>query len=377
MRRRPWVGLAAAAALLIGTAACDPAEEDAAGAAPVVRVTSAAALASAYATAPSGSTIELASGVYQPKQLRRPADAPTLDQPVTLRAEDGADVEVRSLDVAGPALRVSGLHLTGIIRFRAAAVRSSLEGSTVDPGTVIVEGDDVTIRDNHITAAPDRDALDIGATDGSGPRRVLVHRNVLGPGTLSPGSSAHVDCLQVMSAEQLVISANVLYDCPAQTLLVKSDLGPVHDVRIDRNALRGCRPRTDTCPAFMTLQIIPGAHPMSDVEVRGNSVAGAFRAVGQVPGLALRGNAIDEVADGCEHLTERNVVGRARCDVPPGNLIAAPRWTSVDAAPPNLRAEADSPTVDAGPPTMDADADGRTSACGSAWDAGAFERCES
>ncbi len=376
MTRRPWVGLVTTAALLLGATACDLSEEEAAGAAPVVRVTSAAALASAYSKAPSGSTIELAPGVYAPKQLRRPAGAPALERPVTLRAEHGADVEVRALDVAGPALRVTGLRLTGIIRFRAAAVRSSLVGSTVDPGTVIVEGDDVTIRDNRITAAPDRDALDIGATDGTGPRRVRVHRNVLGPGKLSPGSSAHVDCLQVMSAERLVVTANVLYDCPAQTLLVKSDLGPVHDVRIERNALRGCRPRTHACPAFMTLQVIPGAHPMSDIVVEGNSVAGAFRSVGQLPGLALRGNAIDEVADGCEHLVERNVVGRARCDVPPGNLVAAPRWSSVDAAPPDLRAAPGSPTVDAGPSTMGTDADGRTSACGSAWDAGAFERCD-
>jgi hypothetical protein len=178
-----------------------------------------------------------------------------------------------------------------------------------------------------------------------------------------------------MSAEDLSVTSNVLYDCPAQTLLVKSDLGPVHDVRIARNALRGCRPRTTTCPAFMTLQVVPGAHPMSDIDVDGNSVAGALRIVGSIRGVELRGNAIDRVEDGCEHLVERNVVGSSRCALPAGNLAAAPQWTAIDSAPPNLRPTDSSPTRDAGEPAMGSDADGRTTACGSAWDAGAFERC--
>lgn len=374
MTRRIPAALLIAAAALVGAAACEPASGE--DTEVVVRATSASELATAYAVAEPGSVIELGPGVYEPKQLRRGAGAPTLDEPVTLRPAAGADVEVRALDVGGPALRVEGLHLTGIVRFRATAVGSSLEGATVVPGTVIVEGDDVTIQGNRITAAPNRDALDIGATDGSGPRGVVVHGNVLGPGTLDPGSAAHVDCLQVMSAERLVITANVLYDCPAQTLLVKSDLGPVRDVHIARNALRGCRPRTSTCPAYMTLQVVPGEHPMSGIEVDGNSVAGALRAVGVIPGLELRGNAIDSVEDGCEHLVERNVVGSARCEIPPGNLVASPEWEGVDTAPPDLHPTSGSPTRDSGAPSMEQDADGRTTACGSGWDAGAFERCD-
>jgi hypothetical protein len=373
MRGRRPAALLLSGAALVGAVACRPAGGT--GVTGVVHAGSASELVAAYGTAKPGTTIELDSGVYAPKQLRRHVGAPALDEPVTLRAAPGAEVEVKALDVGGPALRVQGLHLTGIVRFRAAAVGSSLEDASVVPGTVIVEGDDVTISGNRITAAPDRDALDIGATDGSGPRRVVVHGNVLGPGSLTPGSPAHVDCLQVMSAEQLVVNDNVLYDCPAQTLLVKSDLGPVREVRIARNALRGCRPRTSTCPAFMTLQIVPGAHPMSDIEVDGNSVAGALRAVGSIPGLELRANAIDRVEDGCEHLVERNVLGSARCQIPPGNLVAAPQWTAVDASPPDLRPTSGSPTRDAGATSMERDADGRSTACGSRWDAGAFERC--
>ena len=360
------------AVVLLSAPACEPSEG--AERAPSVRVDSAAALVSAYASAPGGSTILLAPGVYAPRQLKRTGAAPTA--PIVLRPEPGASVEVQDLDVAGPALHVEDLHLTGIIRFRAAAVGSRLEGSTVDPGNVIVEGDDVAIVDNRLRGPADRDALDIGATDGTGPVGVVVRGNTIGPGTLTPGSTAHVDCLQVMSATELVVADNLLYDCPAQTLLIKSDLGPIEQVRVVRNALRGCTPRTETCPAYMTLQVVPGDHPMRDIVLIGNSIAGAFRAVAGIEGLVLQANAIDRVEDGCQYIGRGNVIGSARCEVPEGNRLAAPQWVDATAEPPDLHPSPASPTVDAGPSTMEADANGRSQACGATWDAGAYERCD-
>lgn len=358
-------------ALLVmgGAAACEPA-----GSAPsVVRVSTADQLVRTYATAAPGTTIELAAGTYAPKQLRRPASSEEL---IKLRATPGAQVEVRDLDVRGP-LAVERLTLTGIIRFRAEAAGSSLSNSTVRPGNVIVEGDRVSILDNDIQGPPDRDALDIGATDGTGPFGVQVRGNTLGPGTLSPGSTAHVDCLQVMSGEDLVVADNLLYDCPAQTLLVKSDLGPIRNVTVVRNALRGCRPRTDACPAWMTLQVVSGPHPMRDIVIEGNTIAGALRMTPGIAGLVARGNAASSVEQGCEYLTSGNVVGTARCTVPPGNTVADPRFIDVDAAPPDLRPAQDSPSIDRGGAAQtQRDAKGRSAACGSGWDAGAYERCD-
>jgi hypothetical protein len=369
---RPLLALATAAALAAAPA-CLPASG--ADDPSVMTVHTADQLVDAYRDAAPGTTIQLEAGSYAPKELRRTAGAPTLDDPVVIRPDDGAEVEVQGLDVGGPGLRVEGLHLTGIVRFRAEATGSSLVDSRVEPGSVIVEGDGVTIQGNRLHAPSDRDALDVGATDGTGPSGVEVRGNVIGPGTLSPGNPAHVDCLQVMSATDLVVADNVLYDCPAQTLLLKSDLGPVERVQVARNALRGCRPRTASCPAFMTLQVVRGAHPMSDLRIDGNSVAGAFRAEGDLPGLELTANAIDHVESGCEALRSDNVIGSASCAVPPGNPTAAPLWQAVDAAPPDLRAAAGSPTIDAGAATMDGDADGRQTACGRRWDAGAYEHC--
>jgi hypothetical protein len=376
-RRRRWpAALAVVGSLvavgLLSAPACEP--SDGAELPPSVRVDSARALADTYATAPGGTTIVLAPGVYAPRQLKRTGAA--LTAPIVLRPAPDAVVEVQNLDVAGPSLHIEDLHLTGIIRFRAAAVGSRLEGSTVDPGNVIVEGDDVAVVGNRLRGPPDRDALDIGATDGSGPAGVVVRGNTIGPGTLTPGSSAHVDCLQVMSGTELVIADNLLYDCPAQTLLIKSDLGPVEQVRVARNSLRGCTPRTDACPAYMTLQVVPGDHPMRDITVVGNSIAGAFRGVGGIEGVVLDANAIDRIEDGCQYVGQDNVIGSSRCELPAGNHLAAPQWVDPTAEPPDLHAGPGSPTVDAGPPTMEADASGRAQACGTTWDAGAYERCE-
>ncbi len=370
---RVWAaGVAALALVAAGPPSCDEGGADPADAAGTVRVATARALADAYATAPPGSTIVLAPGVYAPPQLKRGA----LDEPIVLTRDPATEVEVQNLDVNGPALHVDDLHLTGIIRFRAAAVGSQLTGSTVVPGNVIVEGDDVAIVGNTITGPPDRDALDIGATDGTGPAHVVVRDNLLGPGRLTPGSAAHVDCLQVMSGTDLVIADNQLYDCPAQTLLLKSDLGPVARVHVVRNALRGCTPRTDACPAFMTLQVVPGQHPLHDLYLEGNSIAGAFRAVAGIEGLLLVGNAIDRIEEGCEYVGTGNVIGSARCDLPSGNRLAAPAWVDGSSEPPDLRPAPGSPTEDAGGASMAPDAAGRTTACGSAWDAGAYERCD-
>jgi hypothetical protein len=372
------VGRIAAAALSVGALSaaavgCLP-DDTASGDASVIEVSSADELAATFASAAPGTTIELLSGTYKPRQLRRSADAASVESPVRLRAKPGEIVEVQDLDVAGP-LAVERIHLTGIIRFRAAAAGSSLANATVRPGNVIVEADDVSIVDNQIQGPPDRDALDIGATDGTGPFDVVVRGNTLGPGTLSPGSPAHVDCLQVMSGERLLIEDNLLYDCPAQTLLVKSDLGPIHDVTVIRNALRGCRPRTESCPAYMTLQLVPGAHPMSDVHVEGNSIAGALRAVAGFTGVQVASNAMTRIEAGCEYLTTGNVIGTAGCAVPPGNLMADPAWIDVDSDPPDLRPAPLSAAIDQAPTQSRADLRGTTDPCGEAWDAGAFERC--
>jgi hypothetical protein len=378
MRARRRSPLALTAVVVAGLlAACTTSGSSPASSASTRSVSSSDALTAAYATAAPGSTIELATGVYAPAQLRRAAGAPTLTlaEPVTLRPASGATVVVRNLDVAGPALRIKNLHMTGIIRFRARAIGSSIDGSRVDPGNVIVEADQVAITGTRLHAPPDRDALDIGATDGTGPTGVQVKDNLIGPGTLTPGSTAHVDCLQVMSAVDLVVADNLLYDCPAQTLLVKADLGPIDGVSIVRNALRGCRPRTSTCPAFMTLQVVPASHSMQDIRLEGNSVAGALRAVAGIPGVVIVGNAIDRVEDGCSYPMTANVVGSSRCTLPGGNRTAAPVWVNPDANPPDLHETVGSPTIDAGEPTMPADKDGQTTPCGSGWDAGAFEHC--
>jgi len=375
--RSTWLGVGAGVAVLAVTmgAAWAATGSSSPAAAPIVQVRTAADLVKTYASAAPGTTIELATGVYQPKQLKRAIGAPPLTQAVVLRAATGATVEVRNLDVNGPALRVDDLHLTGNVRFRARAVGGAVLDSTVQPGTIIVEADRVAIERNTIRGPDDRDGLDIGATDGKGPYGVMVRGNTIGPGRLTPGSTAHVDCLQVMSADNLTVEDNILFDCPAQTMLVKSDLGPIRGVTILRNSLRGCLPPSSGCPGLMTLQIVPGAHPMRTITVTGNSVAGALRAVDAIPGVTFTGNAIDHVEDGCQYPMVGNVIGTSRCTIPPGNTQAQPLWLGADRRPPDLRPAPGSPVQDAGTATLGTDADGRRSACGARWDAGAYERC--
>ena len=273
-------------------------------------------------------------------------------------------MEVRALDVAGPALRVQRPppHRDHPVPGRGGR-RSSLEGSTVDPGNVIVEGDDVTIRGQpHHRGRPTATPSTSAPPTAAGPAGVRGPRQRARPGHAEPGSTAHVDCLQVMSAEQLVVSRQRALRLP------RPDAPREERPRARRR--RADRPQRPARlpPAHRRVPRVhdPAGRPrrapdVATSSVDGNSVAGAFRAVAAVPGLALRGNAID--AGGGRLRAPRSSATSSAApaaSVPPGNLVAAPaldRRRRRAARPATRRAG--SPTVDAGPPTMDADADGR------------------
>ena len=312
-----------------------------AGAAPspaVVRVGPGDDLAAAIEAADAGTVVELTAGSHRPEPLTRG------DGDVTVRAAPGADVVLGPLDVRVPGLRLEGLRLTGRIHLRPRAVGSVLHDVVVDGGSVVVDADGVVVEGSVVTPAPDHDALVVTASDGDGPVGVVVRGNELGPAVLSsPSSEAHLDCLQVTSAQDLLIEGNVLLGCSAQTILVKSDLGPVDGVVLRGNEVHGCEPQRDTCRSINVLQVVPGEHPMGSVLLEGNTVHGRLRIDPRVTGARVEGNAAAAIVDSCHAVGTGNVFGEARCEVPEGNEVVGPAWLEAAAPPTTIALPAPAP----------------------------------
>ncbi len=272
-------------------------------------------LAAAVASAPAGAVVELGPGRHRPEALDREAPGT-----IVVRAAAGADAVVEGVEVRGAGIVLDGLHLAGRVHLHRGADGAVLRDATVE-GTVVVEADGAVVEGSTVRPAPDDDAVVVTSRDATGPADVVLRGNVLGPSPLSsPTSDAHVDCLQVSSAVDLLVEGNALHGCAAQTVLVKSDLGPIDGVVLRENALRGCVPVDDRCGAVNVLQVVAGPPPMPGIQLDGNVVAGRLRVDAAVDGVRLADNVAARVVEGCHAELRGNVVGQAPCPLPPGNL---------------------------------------------------------
>jgi hypothetical protein len=344
------------------------------GAPATLRVGTTGSIQEVYGSAPSGTIIELTPGQHPAEVLRREPGAPPLEAPVVIQGPDGGTAVLEGLDVFGPAVTVRNVTLRGGLQFRPGADGSRAESIDATGGWVVLSASNSALVSSRVTPMNDHDAVYVGAYQATPPDGVLVQGNVLGPSELSsPSSAAHLDCLQVATATNLVVRDNLLAGCAAQTVLVKADQGPIEHVRITRNAIQSCHPQTSTCGAFNALHVSGQAGALVDVVIDHNSIDGGLHLGTPSTGIQVRGNAITD-SDSCGPELDGNVVGSTFCvdRLSPSNVVGEVLFAARDAWPPDLRPAPRSAAIDFGVAPIYTDDDIR--ACGP-WDAGAYELC--
>lgn len=255
------------------------------------------------AAASPGKTVRLAGGDYREQLLRSGSSHD--GAPVRLVADPADPARIGRLLLEARNVEIVGVTVRGEVRVRKQAADVTLTDLDV-VGIVDIEADRTVLQGSRVVAQPDRDAINVR----SGPSGVRLIGNVVGPGSRSPGSPAHVDCLQVSAATDLLIEGNTMFRCPAQTILIKADRGPITDVVVRDNVLQGCLSRTQDCDGFKTLQIRT-AQEMRDIVVEGNTIDGAV-VFDKMPGLVIERNLMTG-DPGCSAGATDNIVGKSSC----------------------------------------------------------------
>jgi hypothetical protein len=192
----------------------------------------------AYHVAKPGDLVEVAAGSYQAQTLS-PDASKTSDKDVIIAAAPGADVVVTDqVDVRGAGhVELRGLHLRG--------------------GWHVYEGSqDVTFRDDETayffidsasdiriiggSVGPDAD-LDNGqirpsAPDAPAPQNILIDGTYFHDATMTPGSDAHVECLQIAEVNGLTIRNSRFNNCETHYVFISPFWGGAEQrIRLENN----------------------------------------------------------------------------------------------------------------------------------------------
>lgn len=237
-------------------------------------------LDAAYQRSRPGDVIELAAGTY-PAQVVADRAVAAEGPNVVARPAPGAVVNIGPVDVGGPGLTLEGLTLSGVT-LRATAHRSGVDRATFT-GTgqhaTLFAATGLFVTRSRLTGGFDSDRLQVhGSVDA------LVEGNLIGGTTLSPGSRSHVDCIQVLAADGLVVRGNVIFGCAGQAVFVQSTFGPVQRVHFERNWVQDCVVKDASCSAVFAVHVqTPGTTWVH------NTIAGQMYVSGGNPGT-FRGN---------------------------------------------------------------------------------------
>ena len=208
-------------------------------------------LSDAYEAASLGDTVRLRAGTYEGQAvafeelkggpdevLERVVFAPDRDAPGTVVFEGTVEilaphVELRRLSVPGDTI---------IARYRSddpAEQAGNVHLVENDVGKIQLNSvSNFRVAGNDIGPREDSDGIDVYAypvDDGHHPAHGVIEDNDIHDHTLSPGSSEHVDAIQLTAGEDIVIRRNKLRGYHHQGILAKTDQGPIVDVTIENN----------------------------------------------------------------------------------------------------------------------------------------------
>lgn len=229
-------------------------------------------VAAAMERADAGDIVELADGDYDDLTIHRSAGGTSN---VVVRAANPGGARADRLAVSTGSVTVRGILVEGKATLEEGADGSRFELLTVE-GSVYVKASRTAVISSRIRPSGG-DGIQIKPPDARGavPEDVEIRNNDIGPARLRPGSDAHLDGIQVMGAEHLLIAGNRLREAASQTVLLKPDLGPIRHVMIQHNLIEQCSPQREECPGHYALQVRTGRHELEDVRVESNLIVGA------------------------------------------------------------------------------------------------------
>jgi len=208
-------------------------------------------LAEAYDAASLGDTVRLAKGTYggQAIAAEEPKGDPdtVLERIVFLPADDvpGSVVFTGTIEVLAPHVELRRLSVpeeTIIVRYRSDSENERAGNVHLvenDVGKIQVNSVwNFRLAGNDVGPREDSDGIDIYAyppDDGHHPRNGIIEDNDVHDHSLSPGSSEHIDAIQLTAGEDIVIRRNKLRAYHHQGILAKTDQGPIVNLTIENN----------------------------------------------------------------------------------------------------------------------------------------------
>jgi hypothetical protein len=242
-------------------------------------------LARAYSVAQSGDTVQLADGSYSDTTL--PLDGSKGTSDVVFVAAPGATPTFTStLHVQARHVELSGLKFA-TLWVDASAQNDTLRNNTYKNFEVISSGTQAPTNISFIggSAGPAADENNIIGSNGTSttasPTNILIRGMHIHDYTLTPGSGAHVDCLQVWAANGLTVERSTFNDCEVFDIFLQflpgGSAGTPTNVTIQNNFLDCCRSGFYSIMLPYHSGATGGAH-FTNVTIRNNSTNKAITA---------------------------------------------------------------------------------------------------
>ena len=344
-------------------------------------------LTRAYRAAEPGQTVELEEGTYQDATIGADASKPSAGDEVRIVAAAGATVALAGqVEVSAQNVELAGLALADTLSIGATARNVTVRDSTMPNFKIFSSGSQAPTNISIIggSIGPSADDNNLIASDGTSttasPTNVLLDGVTIHDFTLSPGSSAHVECLQVWAVQGLTIRNSVFRNCEVFDIFLQKLPGGAAatptGILIENNFLDCCR------SGYFSIRLADHAGTSwQNVTIRNNSTNKAINADPKVPyaNVQIVGNVAPQVDTGgalpAGIRADYNVMsGGARKG--PHDVVAPAGFVSGGALDFHLLPTA--AAVDRGDPASfpATDIDGQARPAGGAPDAGADERSD-
>lgn len=290
-------------------------------------------IGAAFARASSGQVIEMAAGRYGQQDVEARPESALFSEAVIVRPAPGATVEVSGMEVFAQHLKVTGLYASGSLFIRPGAHHSGFEDMVTDGGTILVTAaDNVVVRGNRVVPETDSDGIQIKGLHGVNPHNLLVEGNVVGPARRGPGRG-HVDCIQLLGGEDVIIRGNVTFQCGTQSLIAGAGAGGTlpGPMLVENNVFHLCTVRTLDCDGYNAVNV-----NLPNLTFRHNTVVAGGAVFNDVRGLDVQANYFESLKT-CAGEVQANLYAASACSPDASNLKGEATFIETHAEPPDLR----------------------------------------
>jgi hypothetical protein len=287
-----------------------------------------AAVAKVKADKADGAVVAVAAGHY-PKQTINKGKNPSTA--VVVQAERGATVRLDGLTIDAAHVTVRGVTVSGAIRVGTDATGSGLDNITTDKGSVFLAASGSFLTNSRVQPAVDADGVQINAYGGKNPKGLTIDHTQIGPTHRGP-RKVHVDCVQILGGENIVIRHSQLFHCADQGIIAGSGAtgkitGPIE---VSYSQIQLCPQRTSDCDGYDAIEMrAPTVVFTHNTVVDGTAI---FR----VDDLTVKSSYFDNLGM-CNGTFEGNLFAKTSCDnLNASNHRGQLQFVDAGASPPNL-----------------------------------------